>query len=148
MSEEPKDVTEVKEKVGKLAMLWERAKVTVIGVSILLTVLTAAYFQGDNQGTIINELSSVKTSLAELKASFSEMKNEQKETNATVTKLADELGSVSERTGKLEAFMDAQLEAVRLFWHKDWPPLIQRIKDIEDYILRHHGPVLREAPPR
>lgn len=148
MSEETKDTAEVKAKASKLATFWERAKVTVIGVSILLTVLTAAYFQGDNQGTIINELSSVKVSLTELKASASEMKSEQKETNTAVTKLAGELSAVSERTGKLEVFKEAQVEAVRLFWAKDWPFLVRRIEEIEHFIFRQHGPVLREAPPR
>lgn len=126
---DPPDIAEVKEKVGKLSVWWERARVTVLGLSIVIAVLSATYVLGSTQSTILEKLASVVESINDVKSDVGKLADDQKGFTAN-------LSDISERTGKLEAKEEARAESIRLFWAKDWPSLVHRIEEIERAFTR------------
>lgn len=137
---DPPDIAEVKDKVGKVSVWWERARVTILGLSIVIAVLSATYVLGSTQSTILEKLASVVESINDVRSDVKKLADDQKEFTAS-------LSNITERTGKLEAKEEARAESTRLFWSKDWPTILNRIEMIERDLF-HRKEFWQRSPER
>lgn len=108
------------EAAKKAGAWWERARVTVLGISILVTLLTTSFFAG---GTLTSISERVDSTSVAVSAILVKVSNHD-------TSIAE----VSERLAKLETAKDQQAENLRMFWARDWADL-KRVERIEQFVL-------------
>lgn len=98
---------------SRLSEWWRKAQVTVVGLSILVSVITGTWVTA-------SKLTSTDEKVTRIEMVVQDLVNERKTTQSLVA-------SLTERTGKLEG-----IEHVRA---ADWPDLKDRIKVLERYVL-------------
>ncbi len=94
---------------ARAAAWWDKAKLTVMGLSILVAVLSTTWQLSDTQSNIASQIKAVAESVAEVKASVSG------------------LTMKHEDSTKVNAVQDAQIEALKE-WRDNLKPDVLLIK--------------------
>ena len=119
-------------QMTKLGAWWERARVLVVGASVITSIILGVW-------TLGTQLRGIEDSVLSLRQTMTSLVEDGKAAHNAVA-------SLSERVGKLEVAREVQSEAIRLFWAKDWADLKSRVERVE---LRAFGqPEMRPAPPK
>lgn len=125
----------------RAAAWWDRAKVTVMGLSIIGAVIGTTFALGATQAEITAQI-----------AALSEKVIETRDTVRAITGRLDEHGEsiarMSERLGRLETQREEQARNIQLFWAKDWADLKLRVERIEQVILHSGRPSVRDGGER
>lgn len=115
------------QQLSKAGTWWERARVTVLGISILITIITTAYFAGSVQAEIVGKLDSTARIVAEIR---------------DTSKIQGEtIHQIAERLSRLETAKESQDNNIRMFWAFE-ADLKGRVERIEQLILGK--PTMRE----
>jgi hypothetical protein len=127
---EPADESKVRTLATRTSAWWERARVSVLGLSILITVITTAYLAGQSLTEVSTKIDQTAHTVVEIREGLKGQ--------------GMSLANVSDRLSRLETSRDQQAENIRMFWARDWADLKHRVERIEQLILG--TPTIKERP--
>lgn len=127
----------LKQEAVRAATKWDRAKVLVMGITIIGTVLGSTYSIGQAVSEMRSEVSQAVKMLTEIKEKQAESDKKHDNTGAILT-------SFLARLARLEKFEEAITTNTTLFWSKDWADLMSRLERVEKKVLFGDKPEFRE----
>lgn len=93
------DEEQIQGLAARVASWWDRAKITVMGLSILVAVLSTTWVLGGSQQQIKEQIQRLSDSIIELKAAFAGLTVEQKQAGSSIA-------GHDTRIGRLEEWRD------------------------------------------
>ncbi len=134
MSAAAEDVRHVRE----VLTFWERARVLVVGASILFSIVTGTWIINDRLGSIDSGLGVVKEQLEAVKQQVSTLSDESRVTR-------DSLAALTSKAAALDEWKKGRERDADVFWSQHWPAITARLSRLETGLFGI--PELRQAPP-